>query len=358
MLLVMYCHARGEADVTFFVYAFHIPLFFFLNGMTLNIHPDDTFGSFLERKIKSYLVPLICLGFMILSVICCIKVGEGQLVDWRFFFNGLGDLYEQKRTFAIWFVAALFISDILFYLIYACGRGKIWAISLLEAALLAFSIVSNKYFPRMLAWNMDAALFGTFFVFLGFIFNNPKLKKVQDFMMMNRLVSLGFGLAIFAGAMGLAYLEFKTKNLHLEMFQGQYKDYWLTLPAAFLGSLGVVLISKAIDNKVFSELGKTTLVLLAFHQIMVNYIFDVYVVKSWFMTIPQMAPNSLQRASYAFAETGFDLLILVPLYYVFIYTPLAFTLNKPMPGYWLKFVSWIKQKLFSGKHGAKEEKQA
>ena len=56
MILVIFTHAYKEGRFVNLVFSFHLPLFFFLNGMTLRFK-DEPFQDFLIKKIKSYLIP-------------------------------------------------------------------------------------------------------------------------------------------------------------------------------------------------------------------------------------------------------------------------------------------------------------
>ena len=192
ILLVMYAHARRNGDVISYLYSFHLPIFFFLNGLTLNIRDDDTLGSFLERKIKGYLLPIFFLGLMSITIDIGFRYGAHQEVSWKFLVDSLVGLYEQKRMYPLWFVAALFVSDILFFLCYLAGKGKLIYTSLGSILVLTLAILFNKYFNyynRKIMWNLDTALFGAFFVYLGWLFNHPKLYKIRSLLL--KKTSLG-----------------------------------------------------------------------------------------------------------------------------------------------------------------------
>ena len=49
------------AKVKLLLYIFHIPLFFFLSGMTLNISKYNSFFEFTKKKIQTIIIPCFLL---------------------------------------------------------------------------------------------------------------------------------------------------------------------------------------------------------------------------------------------------------------------------------------------------------
>jgi fucose 4-O-acetylase-like acetyltransferase len=348
IFLVMYAHARRNGDVISYLYSFHLPVFFFLNGLTLNIREDETLGSFLERKIKSYLIPIFFLGLMSITIDIGFRYGTHQEVSWKFFVDSLVGLYQQERMYPLWFVGALFVSDILFFLAYQAGKGKLIWTSLFSLLILTIAILFNKYFSsynRKIMWNLDAALFGAFFVYLGWLFNHHQTIKIRSFLLKNRLWALLWGSILLALGLLLNWYNYQTYHLHLEMWGGQYQKYYLVIPSAILGSLGAYLISFALDNKILAYLGQSTLILLAFHQILANRLFQDYICKNWVNETFKLGENDYHIAFLALTETLFDLGIILPIYFLLAYTPLAFMIHKKIPSWWKEKYLQVKDKI-------------
>lgn len=49
MILVVFTHSVRESNFVAFIFAFHVPLFFFLNGITLKLDAPS-FGDFLVKN--------------------------------------------------------------------------------------------------------------------------------------------------------------------------------------------------------------------------------------------------------------------------------------------------------------------
>lgn len=73
------------------------------------------------------------------------------------------------------------------------------------------------------------------------------------------------------------------------MWARQYEKYYLIIPAATFSSLGVILICNAIRNKVLAEFGRSTLILLPFHQIVTIPLFNEYIAKGWYESVTPYA---------------------------------------------------------------------
>lgn len=129
------------------------------------------------------------------------------------------------------------------------------------------------------------------------------------------------------------------------MWGGQYQKYYLVIPSAVLGSLGAYLICFALDNKVLAFLGQSTLVLLAFHQILAYRLFQEYLCKDWVTSTFQYPENDYHIILMALTETAFGLAIILPLYFFLAYTPVAFMIHRKMPVWWKNEYLTVKGKL-------------
>ena len=63
IVLVMFTHGFKEGSLLAFACSFHLPLFYFLNGMTLKMG-NQSFGEFLSKKLRRYIVPMLGLGIL------------------------------------------------------------------------------------------------------------------------------------------------------------------------------------------------------------------------------------------------------------------------------------------------------
>lgn len=336
MFLVVFCHALGrDVKISSLIYTFHLPAFFVLNGITLKFKENESFGDFLVKKIKGYVVPVICLGFIEILLTQLVNQLTNVPVGENFIWNKFADLIGQEREYTIWFVACLFTTDVLFYSICKLVKGNLFGITFFVALTLYLAIFFNKKLPtRSMFWNFDVALFGVLFVYFGYLFAHKKIEKINRFLLKNRLISLLFGLLFLGIGLWLGQINYQKTNLHLEMWARQYKEYYLILPSAVIASMGIILFSRAVENKFFGEVGKTTLIIIAFHQVFTMPIFNNFVAKAWWKLSFTYADNSGMLYLFALASSLFSFITLTPLYYLFKWSPFAFMIGKNVPAFY------------------------
>lgn len=348
ILFVVWAHAVSRnPKFIMLAYTFHLPLFFALNGYTLKIRENENFGQYLYRKLKSYVIPILCLGSILIVTEQILT--HSFRFDLNYFIDRFFYLTEQKRAFPLWFVGALLCSDLLFYFVVKASKNKLPFVILISFIILLMGIYYNSIRGNVvLLWNFDVGMMGVIFVCAGYILKHPALTKVHDFIFKKRWIALIIGVVLFTCGYLISKYNYDTYHLHLEMWARQYQKYYLTIPAAILCSYGIIAFSFAISNKVLGELGKTTLVILAFHQILAFHIFGVHIASSWWIQVVQVnKPN--YYFLYATVETLFSMVMLIALHYVFAYSPFAFMIGKKMPQFykdkWSQFIGFCKKKI-------------
>ena len=337
---VIYAHCRGSGDIVSYFYSFHLPIFFILNGMTLKVEGMDL-GRFLVRKIRGYLIPLFFLDLLLTFNHLFLYPPESFKPGMDYFVNNMVGALQQVRFFPLWFVATLFVSDILTYLILRLVRGKLLLAIPVYAIELTLAITFNFYYQQWLMWNFDAAIFGTFFVFLGYLFMAPPLKRIRFFFFGSRSRSFCLSLVFLLPSLFLTNYLIQNYHTHLEMWAGTYSPYQIVIPLAVVFSFGICLFSAAITNSYLAELGTTTLVLLAFHQefsmvLFQRFGFDLrsFLNVDWYYAHDV---NNWHIDLYVLVEVVYCLVLQLPFHYFLVRTPLAVFLNKKVPLFYRDF---------------------
>ncbi|MCF0216346.1 MAG: acyltransferase family protein [Fibrobacteraceae bacterium] len=331
LLLVVFIHGYKEGVVISFAYAFHMPLFFFLNGMTFK--PDNiSLGDFLVKKIKGYLIPGIGLGLLCSLFDIIIRTIYNISWDLTFLLVDICKSINQIRYFSVWFLTALFFSDIFLFLIYHKFKKNIWVTGLGVFLLLGFGILYNSHTKATMVWNIDVAFFGTLFTYFGFLFTSKSLSFIYTPLISRRWLSLLVGAALMVGTFFLSlYIRNHTTmfNLHLDMFGANYGNYYLPLACALLGSIGFTILSRGITNFVFAHFVKYNLALLAVHQVLAFSSFKFLIAKEWWAKVAFNPPEDPQFILFTLTMMVYSIACAVALYYVIIITPFSFILNKP-----------------------------
>ena len=344
MILVIFTHAYKEGRFVNLVFSFHLPLFFFLNGMTLRFK-DEPFQDFLIKKIKSYLIPTFFLGVLcIVSSYCMNSLNNVQMVN-HYILRNIINLLKEERMYALWFVSALFCSDLLIYAIHKISFKNVIVMGVFAicSLLIGFKLIDTVNVAIM--WNLDVAFIGVFFVYIGYLFHHPLLDKIFHFTTDKRWISLLFGIAFAIPTFYLAKINYETTNKHLEMFARIYTERIYTIPCAILGSFAFTFFSRVISNKFFAILSKANLVLLAFHQPLYIPLYREYIFPKWWNQVSNLPAGDSKLILYTLVLTISFIVIFEGVYYLFKYSPFPFIVNEKYASFYLRFLSFLKGKI-------------
>ena len=181
MLTIIWGHTKLTGISNEFVYAFHIPLFFFLSGMVFNRDRYDGFRSFFIRKVKTLLYP-----YLIFSVVTWAFWASYSYIThapvksyWMpllqtFVAQGSGGFLEHNVP--LWFVTCLFVVEMLYWLISKLKDWQNIVVSILCAVVGYLLVYRCKFWDfRLLPWSIESALMAMPFFALG----NLLVKRVS-----------------------------------------------------------------------------------------------------------------------------------------------------------------------------------
>lgn len=244
------------------VYFFHIPLFFFLSGCVFSGRKYD-FSTFLKKKATSLVIPYFVLGSAIYLFWCLLYALEGRPVgDYVLM---LKNFLVQEHFWTVWFVACLFLTEIIYYGLH-CGFGNNpLAATAVSTALCAFGILRYRLGWGSLPWNLDVALVAQFFFHWGFCFKKlaPRLSAFDRLKLLPRLMIVGLMMGL---DLVLGFVCIRVSNASLDMSVGWYGNVFLIFPAALCGIAGVILFARMGKFKWLNWLGGHTMVVYAWHS--------------------------------------------------------------------------------------------
>lgn len=109
LILMVIGHLGMKASIVQFIYSFHMPLFFFVSGMTARRSNNDSFMVYVNKRIRRVLVPYILFGLIFADpgVKECLFVATGTR-------QGLA---EASSLTPLWFLPCIFITDLILYFI-------------------------------------------------------------------------------------------------------------------------------------------------------------------------------------------------------------------------------------------------
>jgi fucose 4-O-acetylase-like acetyltransferase len=177
IVLIVLGHIYSVAEPSplyVFIYAFHVPLFFFIAGLTYRFDPP-ALPAFFRKKLRALLVPYLCyaaLGYLFYlagywaaarSGLKLEQFNHGLLTPFLgIFYGSLGDGHLVNTP--VWFVIALFCTLMIGHLLRSLIPS--FALRMLIALLLAAS--AQAVAPHMkLPFSLGPALVGLVFFEAG-----------------------------------------------------------------------------------------------------------------------------------------------------------------------------------------------
>ena len=310
MLLVMFGHADIPAPLKTYIYTFHMPLFFFLSGYLYKKEKFPSLKVFLTKRTKSLILPY--LAFSIVAYLWFILLNHLGLANYdnNLLTPLLGSVIAERKsiwnvhTGALWFVACLFCTELLFYFISKISRTKmVIALLLLVSSILG--CFYNKTVGQPLPWNMDVAMISVGFYGAGYLYkeydqNLERFNQLKTFVVL-MVVNIGTGC-----------LNYVLTGERVDFYNSSLGNIVLFYLSAFSGiGAFVILIKRMKKNKVLQYIGKNSFIYLAFHQKIVFFIFSLMIQRS-VLNVDTIADYPIVEG---FLYTLITVIILVPAVY-------------------------------------------
>ncbi|HEX9059905.1 MAG TPA: acyltransferase family protein [Clostridia bacterium] len=276
MLLVMFAHAPISNTLSKFIYAFHMPLFFFISGYLFNSNKYTNGANFIKSKFKTLIMPFFVFSFvnslfwLVLrrfsnhSGISVYKPFLGMFVAIR------GTDWTVCQA-TLWFVAALFMAELIFYFTLHVTKSTRYLIII----LICYSIIGcaySRFVHVSLPWSIDVSFVGILFFGIGYLIRQNNIFETY------KIVKVSL-LPVYV----LLWIVIAWLNSNISMFSGVYGNYILFYLSAIAGVFAFIILCKNIKLVRFiTYIGENTFVFLAFHQYIIysilNRIFNKVVV--------------------------------------------------------------------------------
>jgi len=123
IIFIIYAHMLGGNDFRHLFYSFHIPLFFFLSGAVYNPRKYINFPTFFKKSAKGLLLPYLIFAF-IFFILWLIKLKTNNIFSLEIIKQFLSIFYANSNNNLmafyniLWFLPALFVTRLLFALIF------------------------------------------------------------------------------------------------------------------------------------------------------------------------------------------------------------------------------------------------
>lgn len=265
------------------IYSFHMPLFFFLSGITLRIE-EISYKSFFKKRAKSLLMPYILysMAYIVLEAVKGFLNGNirGTI---KYFFKDSFWVRGEQVTIGLWFLPLLFLVEVLLLVICKSVRNKNLR-AVIVLFITAFGFVYADKIGKALPWGLDAAFVVIFFLYAGYIYKTclstgvcRKQKKIIKY------IGIGIGL-LFINVL-LNNYNMKLIGSNTDMYSLRYGNPILYLLSAFSGIGFVCVFLGGIfgekKSKFWSFVGHNTLHIYCTHGLalmVVRKVLNLYVI--------------------------------------------------------------------------------
>ncbi|MBL4675960.1 MAG: acyltransferase family protein [Mucilaginibacter sp.] len=261
IFLVILGHVTQNDFARTLIYSFHMPLFFFLSGLTANFNKEN----FVLRKFQTLMIPYFIWAFVFLLYWIFIErrvrgsEGVDILTPIKGAIFGLGKGDFLIFNVVLWFLPSLFCVECLAYFVnkrFPLDKRPVQIFVLIAFHLLSWGITryTNKLsFP----FCIETAFIAMPFYLVGIYFKD----YVMSFLKNTKLIVL---FCIFAISLTLMFLA--PGNM-ADIRAGVVGNYFLFYTKALLGTICVLSISPFLQkNLLILAIGKSTLVLMIFHD--------------------------------------------------------------------------------------------
>ncbi|MBQ2672924.1 MAG: acyltransferase family protein [Methanobrevibacter sp.] len=261
------------------IYAFHIPLFFFVSGLSLyftnyhNLNLKKNFKKRFNRIYLPYLIWSIALALPSISVMTIPKI-----------LYGTHQSIASVSNSSLWFLPVLFFATIFLDLILFFSYKKNWQKYLPFLLIIFFLIVllipsqsSIQYLlgGHNLPFGIDVVPMAILFMLSGYLFQIHRKTKELKIPILISVPLIILSITI------LTYFSLHNNTNYVLMAENRYGNYLYFFIAAFSGIIASFLISFTIArhtsklSKLMQKIGSDTMIIFILHKYPLQLINDL-----------------------------------------------------------------------------------
>lgn len=312
MFTIIWGHIMYAGISNAIVYAFHIPLFFFLSGLVFSRERYVSFKDFLMRRVKGLIVPYVIFSFLTWLVWAVFSLVSHTPVEsyWKPLLQTLiaqGSDGYLIHNVPLWFVTCLFLVEIAYYFL-SCLKDWIVIVVCILCAIIGYVLVNKVdiFDFTTLPWSLEVALMAIPFYALGnmtlkHIGHSKLIDGVRFHGILTTIIVIATSIVVFFGARynGSASMG------HVNLGKNPYVFYFTAI-CGIVAFLGICIALSLIreNNKVLSYIkwfGKNSFRVMAIHNPIKGVI--VLTVAKLFSTTSGIVNAHAGYASIAFVLT-------------------------------------------------------
>lgn len=254
------------AKVKLLLYIFHIPLFFFLSGMTLNVVKYKSFFEFFARKFKTIVIPCFLMNISIFFIKSFILQPQFILkIDIIHFIKAMIVADRMHIYYQLWFLNVLFLAELVCYFAIKYSDTLYKYMIVFIVLILCGSLGKKLYTMEFwLIWSFDLVPYANIFILSGYIIRK-NLTTLQSYFKLVYFLPVA-AVSIICGVY----------NTRVDLYYQQINSTFLYFVGAFFGIWASFILFKNIPNiPILERIGNNTLIYYAYHSPIVLYILDI-----------------------------------------------------------------------------------
>lgn len=263
IILVIAGHVNfANSSIKMWIYAFHMPLFFFATGLVM--HRQKFEKRYVEKKFSGLIIPY----FLWAAVYAGFSIKNIAMICYGSYTTIIG----SGALSSLWFLPAMFFAAVMAQIVINLFQGK----KLLIGIMMILMIITSKMLPQLnrgYPWCVNSALMGGGFILYGYLFENfINSKSINIYWMLGLgglLVSL---IAIFNTSLEYGYVQ---------MANGEYGNLILFVLAAQGGCIFAYSMAQLISSyfgnlRFLNFIGTNTLVIFAVHKPIISLFEKIF----------------------------------------------------------------------------------
>ena len=265
IILIILGHTSNNAILSKYIYCFHVPLFFLISGYLYTKR-----DNLIKRKTKSLLLPycifsILSFGYWLIERM----FREQEISSLKVFANifiAQGPSEKFIYNAALWFLPCLFITEILFDIIYKKTTKNSRFLIIFATSILGY--VYPKITTIRLPFCIDVAMTALMFYYIGFLFKQVESKMIFNKKIINILI-------IILGIIGI--FAYSCTQQSTDMLRLDYgMNYLMFYLIGCLGSYIVYTTSKEININYITWIGRNSLYFMCLHEPVKRIIIKIY----------------------------------------------------------------------------------
>ncbi len=272
ILLMIMGHIGFGVTFDFFIHAFHMPMFFWISGYLFKHKEEEdlTFLTFLLKKAKSLLLPYFIFGI----AHYLLYVAENFLTHTHYNIDifPLLHLFSNNTTGlpicgALWFLTALFFTDVLYFLIDRYILSDILK-TIIVMAIAFFGNFANSILPFTLPYALGASFVGIGLYYLGYLCKKYRERSIFCFFNMSWIPNI---------LLGVITIVLIFMNGYINMRTGTYAIiplFWINAMLSIIVGINFArLIYQYIQNNYIGNwltgIGRDSIVYVCLNQVVI-----------------------------------------------------------------------------------------